>query len=132
MNRDRGSFAEAGAPLAVIGQGTPANAAWFRREFDLDIDLLVDTDRRAYRAAGAKVATAGELLAPKVVVRGVRRALASGVSQGRTVGHPAQLGGLMLVTPDGAAPWVHLSDDASDYPPNGEVIEAVRNALAGR
>ena len=132
MNRDRESFAEAGAPLAVIGQGTPANAAWFRREFELDIGLLVDTDRRAYKAAGTKVATASELLAPKVVVRGVRRARASGVSQGKIVGHPAQLGGLMLVTPDGAAPWVHLSDDASDYPTNGEVIEAVRRALAGR
>lgn len=132
MNRDRESFAEAGAPLAVIGQGTPANAAWFRREFELDIDLLVDADRRAYEAAGTKVATVGELVGPRMLARGLKRALGSGVIQGKIVGHPAQLGGLMLVTPGGAAPWVHLSDDASDYPPNDEVIEAIHRTLAGR
>ena len=131
MNRDREEFNEAGAPLVVIGQGTPANAAWFRREFDLDIDLLVDTDRLAYKAAGTKVATTAELVGPKMLLRGFNRARSSGVFQGKTVGHPAQLGGLMLVMPDGSAPWAHLSDDASDYPPNGEVIEAVRRTLAG-
>ena len=113
----------------VIGQGTPANAAWFRREFDLDIDLLVDTDRLAYKAAGTKVATVGELVGPKMLLRGAKRARSSGVIQGKIVGHPAQLGGLMLVMPDGSAPWAHLSDDASDYPPNDEVIEAVRRIL---
>ena len=132
MNRDREAFAEAGAPLAVIGQGTPANAAWFRERFGLEIDLLVDTDRLAYKAAGTKVATLGELLGPKTVLRGLRRARDSRVMQGKTVGHPAQLGGLMLVTPGGNVPWAHLSDDAGDYPPNDDVIAAVRAALAGR
>ncbi len=103
MNRDRESFAAAGALLAVIGQGTPANAAWFRREFELDIDLLVDTDRRAYEAAGTKVATVGELVGPRMLARGLKRALGSGVIQGKIVGHPAQLGGLMLVTPGGGS-----------------------------
>ena len=131
MNRDREKFPEAGARLVVIGQGTPANAAWFRREFDLDIDLLVDTDRLAYKAAGTKVATVGELVGPKMLLRGAKRARSSGVIQGKIVGHPAQLGGLMLVMPDGSAPWAHLSDDASDYPPNDEVIQAVRRTLVG-
>ena len=116
--------------MVVIGQGTPVNAARFRERFDLDLDLLVDTDRRAYKAAGAKVATLSELLSPRVVARGLLRARASRVFQGALDGHPAQLGGLMLVTPGGQAPWIHLSRDASDYPRNAEVIEAVRAALA--
>ena len=123
-------FIRAGAPLVVIGQGTPSNAAWFRERFDLDLDLLVDTDRKAYKAAGTKVATFGELLGPKMVSRGLRRSFDTGVRQGKTVGHPAQLGGLMLVTPGGDVPWAHLSDDASDYPPNAEVAESVRRALS--
>lgn len=129
MNRDREDFAAAGAPLAVIGQGTPANAAWFREELGLDIDLLVDTDRKAYKAAGTKVGTLGELVNPKLVWRGLRRSRDSGVRQGKVLGHPAQLGGLMLVTPAGDVPWVHLSDDAGDYPPSSEAIAAVREAL---
>ena len=36
----------------------------------------------------------------------------------------------MLVTPGGDVPWAHLSDDASDYPPNAEVAESVRRALS--
>ncbi len=130
MNRDRERFAEAGAPLAVIGQGTPVNAARFRERFGLELDLLVDTDRRAYKAVGTKVGTLSELLSPRVVARGLRRALESRVAQGAVEGHPAQLGGLMLVLPGGEVPWVHLSGDASDYPPNDEVLEAVRAALA--
>ena len=129
MNRNRHRFAEAGAPLAIVGQGTPFNAARFRERFDLDLDLLADTDRRAYKAAGAKVGTLSELLSPRVIARALRRGRQSGVFQGAIDGHPAQLGGLMLVTPGGEAPWVHLSGDASDYPPNAEVIEAVRTAL---
>ena len=105
------------------------NEAHFRRRFDLDLDLLVDTDRRAYKAAGTKVGTLSELLAPRVVARGLRRGRESGVRQGAIEGHPAQLGGLMLVIPGGHVPWVHLSGDASDYPPNPEVLAAVRSAL---
>jgi hypothetical protein len=129
LNRDREQFAEAGAPLVVVGQGTPANAAWFREEFDLDIDILVDTDRLAYKAAGTKVGTLGELLGPRVVARGLLRAARSKVVQGRVKGHPAQLGGLMLVTPGSEVPWAHLSDDAGDYPPNEQVLQAISGCL---
>ena len=101
MNRDREQFAEAGAPLCVIGQGTPVNAARFLRDYDLELDLLVDTDRLAYKAAGTKVGTLRELVGPTMVARGLRRSRESGVFQGKIVGHPAQLGGLMLVTPGG-------------------------------
>ena len=129
MNRDRDRFAEAGARLVLVGQGTPANAARFRAQFEIDLDLLVDTDRLAYEAAGTKLATLSELLAPRLVAQALRRGRKSGVHQGAIQGHPAQLGGLMLVTPGGDVPWLHLSGDASDYPPNAEAIGAVRAAL---
>lgn len=129
MDRHRERFAAEGAPLVMIGQGTPANAAAFRKRFGLAVDLLVDTDRRAYKAAGTKVGSFSELLGPRVVARGVRRALGSGIVQGRVVGHPAQLGGLMLVVPGGAVVWAHLSTNAGDYPPSDDLLEAVRSAL---
>ena len=115
----------------LIGQGEPTNAARFRERFGLDLQLLVDTDRRAYKAAGTKVGTLSELLGVKVVAKGIARAGRSRVIQGPVDGHPAQLGGMMLVLPGGKVPWVHLSDDASDYPANDEVLEAVRAALGG-
>lgn len=119
----------AGAPLTLIGQGTPGNAAAFRERFGLDVDLLADTDRLAYRAVGARRVGAGKLIGPRMLARGAARMLRSGVVQGRTVGHPAQLGGLLLVRPSGEVAWSHLSGDASDYPPAEEVLERVAGAV---
>lgn len=119
----------AGAPLTLIGQGTPGNAAAFREQFALSVEVLADTDRLAYRAVRARRVGVGKLLGPSMVARGLARALRSGVRQGRTVGHPAQLGGLLLVRPGGAVAWSHLSGDASDYPPAREVLAQVAAAL---
>jgi peroxiredoxin len=130
LHRDRDRFEEAGVRLAVIGQGSPEQARDFAETHEVDLELLVDTKREAYRAAGAKIATFAELLGPRMIARGAKRALASGVRQGRTAGHPAQLGGVLLVMPDGSIPYAHLADDASDNPPNAEVLSAVRQALS--
>jgi prostamide/prostaglandin F2alpha synthase len=128
LHRDREKFEKAGVRLIVVGQGRPEQATHFRESHELELEMLVDPRREAYCAAGTKVATFNELLGPRVVAKGLRRARASGVHQGRTVGHPAQLGGVLLVLPDGSIPYTHLSDDASDNPPNEEVLAAVRRA----
>ena len=126
LHRDRDRFEASGARLAVIGQGTPDMARDFQRSAHVDLPLLVDASRAAYRAAGTKVATLDELISPRVVARGIRRGLASGVRQGRTAGHAAQLGGVLVVAADGSIPYAHLAEDASDTPPNDEVIAAAQ------
>jgi peroxiredoxin len=128
LHRDRQRFADEGVALAVIGQGEPENAAEFRREHDLDLRLLVDRDRRSYKAAGAKLAIFSELLGPKTMWKGLKRARSAGVSQGKTIGHPAQVGGVLVVAPDGAIPWSHMSRDPDDIPSNDEVLAAARQA----
>jgi peroxiredoxin len=130
LQRDREEFEAAGVELAVIGQGTPENAEHFRHAYELDLRLLVDPERRAYAAAGAKVATFSELLGARVMAKGARRAAKAGVRQGKTIGHAAQLGGVLVVAPGGEVAYAHMSDDASDTPPNAEVLEAARAAAA--
>jgi hypothetical protein len=131
LHRDRDKFEAAGARLVVIGQGTPAHAQHFLREQHVEgLTLLVDPERKTYKAAGAKVATFNELLGPKVVAKGLKRSLSDGVHQGRTVGHPAQLGGVLVVARDGSVVWAYMSDDAGDVPPNEPVIEAAKSAAA--
>ena len=130
LHRDREKFEEAGVRVAVIGMGTPEQAAQFRKAQKIELDLLVDPERITYKAVGAKKATLGELIGPRVVLRGAYRGLRAGVRQGRTIGHPAQLGGVMLVLPDGSVPYAHLAEDASDNPPNDEVLTAIREAAA--
>jgi peroxiredoxin len=126
LHRDRDKFEQAGANLVVVGQGTPAQAAHFRDTQHVDIPLMVDPERRAYKAAGAKVGTLGELLGPKVVAKGAL----SGHRQGKTVGSSAQLGGVLVIDTGGRVAWAHMSDDASDNPPNEDVLEALRQLAA--
>ena len=131
LHRDRSKFEDAGVRLAVIGQGTPAHAAHFRDSHKVDLPMYVDERRGSYKAAGAKVATVGELLGPRMIARGAAASRRDGVVQGRTVGHPAQLGGVMIVRPGDEIAYVHLADDASDNPANDEVLKAAREASKG-
>jgi peroxiredoxin len=132
LHRDRDKFAEAGVELVVIGQGDPEDAEKFRRSQHVD-ELAVYTDkkRESYKAAGTKIATFSELLGARVVGRGIRSSAVNKVLQGKTVGHPAQLGGVIIVKADGQIAYSHLSSDASDYPENEEVLEAAHAAAGG-
>ena len=129
LHRDRHRFEREGVRLAVIGQGEPENARAFRTEYAIDLRLLVDPDRGSYKAAGAKLAVFSELLGPRLMWRGLKRARAAGVAQGKTIGHPAQVGGVLVVAPDGSIPWAHMSRDAGDIPANDEVLAAARAAV---
>ena len=130
LHRARGDFEEAGVRLVLIGQATPRHAAQFRRRLEIDLPVLADEKRESYRAAGAKIATADELVGPAVVAKGIGKALASGgrMRQGRTIGHNAQLGGAMVIKPDGAVAWSHMSENAGDNASPSEILAAAKKA----
>jgi peroxiredoxin len=130
LHRARSEFEAAGVPLVMIGQATPRHAAHFRRRYELDVPVLADETRESYRAAGAKLATAGELLGPKSVSRGLMKAVGSGgkVRQGKVIGNVAQLGGAMVIARDGRVTWTHMSEDASDNASPDEILAAARKA----
>ena len=132
LHRDREKFDAAGARLVLIGQGTPAHAQHFREQFDLDgLEILVDPDRAAYEAVGAKVGSVAELLGPRSVLSGIKRSVTERMVQGRVQGHAAQLGGVLVVARGGEIAWSHLAENAADNPPNEDVLKAVRSAAAG-
>jgi hypothetical protein len=130
LHRARSEFEAAGVPLVLIGQATPRHAAHFRRRQGIELPVLADERRESYRAAGAKIGTVGELLGPRSVGVGFARTVQSGgrIHQGRTIGHPAQLGGAMVIAPDGSVAWSHMSEDASDNASAAEILEAARHA----
>ena len=133
IHRHRHGFADADVELAVIGHGTPEHAREFRRLQNVDLKLLVDPDRKVYELAGAKVATLGELIGPRQILRGLRATIVSrlkqgsiAVHQGKIIGHAAQLGGVLVIAPDGSLRYAHLSEESGDNPPAREVLAAAR------
>jgi peroxiredoxin len=133
IHRARHKFEEADVQLAVIGHGTPAHARDFRRLQNVDLPLLVDPDRRVYELAGAKVATLPELIGPRQIMRALRATIVSrlrqgsiAVHQGKIIGHAAQLGGVLVIAPDGSVRYAYLSEESGDNPPASEVLAAAR------
>jgi peroxiredoxin len=130
LDRAKEDFAAAGADLVLIGQLTPRHAAHFRRRQDIELRVLADEDRKSYKAAGAKVGSLGDLLGPKVVAKGALTTLRTRKLQGRTLGHPAQLGGAMVIAPDGEVLFKHMAADASDNASPDELLAALSTAKA--
>src|SRR2546421_641604 len=93
-------------------------------------EALADEKRASYKAAGAKMATVGELVGPSVVAKGILTSARTGRLQTRTIGHPAQLGGAMAIAPDGRVVWSHMAHDASDNAEPEEILAAVKAAAA--
>ena len=128
MGRAKEKFEAAGANLVLIGQLTPRHAAHFRRRQNVDVPVLADNDRASYKAAGAKIATFNELLGPKVTAKGILTSARTGQRQGRTLGHPAQLGGAMVIAPGGEVVWSHMAQDAGDNATAEQILAAIPSA----
>jgi peroxiredoxin len=133
IHRHREDFEKADVELVVIGHGSAAHAADFRKLQNVDLRLLVDPDREVYKLAGAKVATLNELIGPRQILRGLRATVLSrlgqgsiAVHQGKILGHAAQLGGVLIIAPDGTVRYAHLSEESGDNPPAREVLAAAR------
>jgi peroxiredoxin len=126
LHRARDEFEAAGVRIVLIGQRTPRHAAEFRRRQGLDLTILADEQRSSYALAGTKVANIGELIGPKVVARSLGATAKTGRFQTRTDGHTAQLGGTLVVAPDGRVTWSHIAHDASDNASPEEILEALR------
>jgi hypothetical protein len=48
------------------------------------------------------------------------------VHQGRIIGSAAQLGGVLVIAPDGSVRYAHLAENAADTAPVREVLAAAK------
>lgn len=130
MDGERADFKAAGASLVLIGQGTPRQAAEFRRRQGIQLPLLADERRVSYKAAGTKVGSVSEVIGPKSLIKGVLATARTHRLQTRTIGHPAQLGGTLVIAPDGTVVWAHVAEDSSDNAAPADILAAIREAAA--
>jgi hypothetical protein len=71
-------------------------------------------------------------MGPSSVISGAVRTLRSGgkVVQGRVIGNAAQLGGSLVIAPDGRVTWSHLSEHAGDNASPEDLLAAASAAKA--
>ena len=117
-------FREKGAALAAIGLGDRNYARLFREETGIDFPLLVDEDRKAYRAAGLKRANLLHLFrSDNAAAR--KRAHAAGHKQLRTGKNPFQLGASFVFGPGNVDRYAHLSQTFGDNAPVADLLAAL-------
>jgi peroxiredoxin len=124
LRRAHGRFVDAGATLAVVGQGTPEQTVEFVDKLELPYPVLADPKRTAYAAYGLAAGGAKAFLNP-ASARAVLRSIVSGAGGGRPVGDPRELGGAFVVDRDGRIRLAHPARYAGDTPTVDELLAAV-------
>lgn len=112
----------------VIGSGTPEQARHFQQHVDaMELPIFSDEKLASYQAAGLKRSMAATL-SPRTWWKGAR-SMASH-RQGKTAGDPWQLGGAMIVRPDGEVTWRFASEVSGDHPAIATLLDEARKAAA--
>ena len=117
----------AGAGLAAIGSGKPAQAREFAESFSFTGDMYVDPSLKTYRAFKL-VRGVVRTLGPSSIVRGIS-AMKEGFRQGKSAGDLWQQGGMFVLGP-GSKPgdpmlFAHRNQAAGDHADLNQVLAAI-------
>lgn len=112
----------------VIGSGSPAQARQFQDKLDARaLPIFSDEPLASYRAAGWKRAVSATL-SPRSAIKYVKAFVRH--KQGRTMGDPWQIGGAMIVRPDGEVTWRFASEYGGHHPAVATLVDEARKAVA--
>ncbi|MCH9646745.1 MAG: AhpC/TSA family protein [Deltaproteobacteria bacterium] len=115
----------AGASVAAVGLGDLRYASAFREETGITFPLLIDADRRAYKAA--RLGSASLLhLARRDNHAARKRAQAAGHRQHSLGEHALQLGGSFVFGPGDTEHFAHLSETFGDNASPEDLLAALR------
>jgi hypothetical protein len=114
-----------GANIAAIGLGDANYARMFREDAGIDFPLLIDEQRKAYRAAGLRQANLLHLLrSDNAAAR--KRARAAGHQQHKLGKNPFQLGGSFVFGPGHADLFIHVSQTFGDNASIDALLAAIK------
>jgi len=117
-------FRSKGVNLAAIGLGDVNYAKAFREETGITFPLLIDAEKKAYRAAELKKANLLHLLRrDNAAAR--KRAKAGGFQQKKLGENPFQLGGSFVFAPGNLDKYIHVSQTFGDNAAIKDLLKAL-------
>jgi len=117
-------FRSKGANLAAIGLGDENYARAFKEETGINFSLLIDAERKAYRAAELKKANLLHLFR-KDNASYRKRAKAGGFQQKKLGENPFQLGASFVFGPGNVDTFVHVSETFGDNAAIADLLAAL-------
>lgn len=123
LHRELGKLHEAGAELAIIGNGAPHFIAGFREQTGYTGPLYTDPSLATFEAAELKRGVF-TVLDPRALVP-TFKAFARGSRQGRTQGDAWQQGGVLVIAPNGEIKWHHVSERPGDNASMQQILAAL-------
>jgi hypothetical protein len=128
VHREREAFRKLGVQPVVVGHSNPRYAKAFVDETKIELPVFVDEKRAVYKALEFKRPLLA-FLTPKVFERAAE-ARKEGFTQPGVWGDAFQLGGVVLLMPDGSMPYRYASQFPGDHPPLEDLKAAVSKALS--
>ena len=113
MREHEDDFRSSGTTLAAVGLGDMHYARLFRDETGITFPLLVDTERKAYKAAALKSGNVFHIFR-RDNAKARARAKAAGYKQHQLGMDPFQLGASFVFGPGNRDLFVHLSSKFGD------------------
>ena len=108
--------------VAIVSPAEPESLERVGRKLGLTVPLLSDPTWSTYRAFGfGRAGSRTLLLSPRTWWAGFRAAL-NGRLPHRPTEDYAELGGDVLLAPDGRVAWIHRSRNAADRPRPADVL----------
>ena len=129
VHREREEFKKLGVQAVVVGHSSLRYAKAFVDETKIELPVYVDEKRVVYKALEFKRPLLS-FLTPKVFKRAAE-ARKEGFTQPGVWGDAFQLGGVVLLMPDGSMPYRYASQFAGDHPKIEDLKTEVKRALSG-
>ena len=123
----------AGGDLVIVGNGAPFFAEGFRAKLRLaeaNIRLLTDESLSSYQMLGFRRGVGGIVNA--ATIKAGLRAFRSGFRQKKTMGDALQLGGTLVIRPDGEIVYRYIGEEAGDHADPATIVAALRHATDDR
>ena len=128
LREDHARFADLGARIVLIGQGTPTDCAEFCSRTHVEFDVFVDPERVAFRAFGLAEGTFMQIAGPAVTLPWMKLEMKKETRQhGLRGGSFMQMPGTFLVDDAGIVRFAHRNRHVADSPRNQAMLDVLSN-----